>query len=495
MTNYLKAIALVFLLSGTGYLSAQDTERPLPPVLNLVTVNPFTGHTSLEWTAGGSPDVAGYVIYLYLNEEGYAIDTIYQPYAISYTNISSNASYYTESYVIAAIDSSDNVSPLSNFLNTIFIQGQLDTCGHKIKLSWNTYLTLNPTVSEHIIYSSRDGSGYATAGVTNDTTFTIESFESYSEYCFYVEASLSDGSSSFSNIFCVNTELPIPPAWINADYASYDNDGDVQLSFTIDPATEYNRYRIERSTDISSGFENIHETYNTDGRIEYTDNSPPDGIYYYRLAALNSCDEPVVYSNFASTVNISLTMDNDLIEMQWNGYYQWQGGVLLYRIFRNNSGFFEEIATVNGNDTTYTDELRSFLYETSQEKICYRVVAEEGYNLYFADASSTSDIKCIEQPVKIFVPNAFTPDNNLVNEIFKPVLSFTPVKYKMIIKSRSGVTLFQTNDHLEGWNGRRGSRKLPEDVYIWFIEVETPEGKTITKNGTVTIIFNQDTSL
>ena len=65
----------------------------------------------------------------------------------------------------------------------------------------------------------------------------------------------------------------------------------------------------------------------------------------------------------------------------------------------------------------------------------------------------------------------------------------------MIIKSRSGVTLFQTNDHLEGWNGRRGSRKLPEDVYIWFIEVETPEGKTITKNGTVTIIFNQDTSL
>jgi len=492
MSNYVKAILPIVILSCASYLSAQDTERPLPPILNRVTVNPFTGHTSLYWTAGGSADVAGYIIYLFLNEEGYAIDTIYQPNAYTYTNIFSNASYYSESYVIAAIDSSENVSPLSNFLSTVFIKGQIDSCKHEIELSWNTYNSVSPVVNEYIIYSSRDGSGYSVEGSSHDTTFNIISFESYSEYCFYIEATLSDGSSSLSNLFCVNTDLPAPPEWINANYASYNEDGSVQLSFTIDPLTEYKMYRIERSPDLSSGFVNIHETNNTTGHIEYADKNPPSGIKYYRLAALNSCGEPIVYSNLASSINLNLSLEDGLIRISWNPYHQWQGGVSVYRVFRNGSGYFEEIATTAGNDTTYTDDLRAFMYETNRENICYRIIAEEAYNPYFENAKSTSELKCFEQPMNIYVPNAFTPDGNLVNDIFRPVLSFVPVKYKMIIKSRAGITLFRTDDHLEGWNGSHGNRKLPEDVYIWFIETETPEGKTITRTGTVTIIFNQE---
>ncbi|MBN1387498.1 MAG: gliding motility-associated C-terminal domain-containing protein [Bacteroidales bacterium] len=495
MENFIKAITLIILYTGTGVLAAQDTERPLPPILDLVTVDPFSGHTDLEWTAGGSPDVAGYVIYLYIEEEGYAIDTIFQPYASSYTNTDSNAEFYSESYVIAAIDSSENISPLSNFLNTIFIRGELDTCAHRIELIWNTYKSEDPEVSEYRIYSSFEGNDYVFTGSTpvNDTAFSIESFESYSEYCFYVEARLSNGSSSFSNIFCINTNLPIPPSWINADYASINDDGSVQLSFTIDPLSEYTRYRIERSNDTLSGFVHVIDKYGDDLRIEYTDYMKPDDVAYYRLAALNSCDEPVVYSNLASTINLNLTMDTDLIRLQWNGYYQWRGGVSVYRISRNISGFFEEIATVNGNDTTFTDDIKTFLYETGQGNICYRVIAEEGYNPYYYNAISASDTKCIEQPVKIYVPNAFTPDNNSLNDIFRPVLSFTPVMYKMIITNRAGITLFKTTDYLEGWDGRHENVKLPEDVYIWLIEVETPEGKIITKTGTVTIIFNLDT--
>jgi len=497
MNNFIRGIVYSFLLSCACYLSAQDTERPLPPELDLVTVDPLTGHTTLYWTAGGSPDVAGYVIYLYNEEEGYAIDTIYQPYASLYTNTSSNAAYYSESYVVAAIDSSDNISPLSNFLNTIFIHGELDTCAHRIDLIWNTYQSEDPVVSEYRIYYSFNGNNYDYAGSTSgdDTAFSIESFESYYEYCYYVEASLSNGSSSFSNTFCINTDLPVPPSWINADYASIDDDGAVELSFTIDPVAQYTRYRIERSSDTLSGFTHVYEIYSTDSRIEYTDYMKPEGIAYYRLAALNSCDEPIIYSNLASTININLSIDTDFIELHWNGYYKWHGGVSTYRIFRNISGFFEEIATVSGFDTTFTDDMKTFIYETSQGSICYRILAEEGYNPYYEDAISVSDTKCIEQPVNIFVPNAFTPDNNSINDIFKPVMSFTPVRYKMIITNRAGIILFRTNDHLEGWNGLHGNIKLPEDVYIWLIEAETPEGKTITQTGTVTIIFNQDTPL
>jgi len=494
MINYIRAIALIILLSIIPQLKAQDTERPLPPVLDLVSVDPFSGNTMLQWTAGGSADIAGYVIYLYLNEEGYAIDTIYDPIATSYTNTESNASFFPESYVIAAIDSSDNVSPLSNFLNTIFLEVKIDTCGNSLNLTWNRYLSIDPSVNEYQVYFSRDGSPYNQHGQNpgNDTSYIVGSFESYSEYCFFIEAVLSNGSSSFSNKRCVNTDLPVPPGWINANFASYQEEGTVLLSFTVDPLTEYEKFRIERSSDTTAVPDIIYEGVDNDGLIDHIDDNPTAGTGYYRLAALNSCNEPVVYSNYASTINLSVRSSSDEIQLNWNSYYRWRGGISTQRIYRNNDGVYREIAIINGTDTSYSDSFDNFIYETLQKDICYRIVAEEGINPYTADATSISAVACIEQPLKVFVPNAFTPDGNSVNEQFKPVLSFSPSMYRMIIKNRAGITLFETDDYLEGWDGKHGNRKLPEDVYIWFIEAETPEGKTITKTGTVTIIFNQD---
>ncbi|MFO7756387.1 MAG: gliding motility-associated C-terminal domain-containing protein [Bacteroidales bacterium] len=494
MRAYIKTILICFFLTVTLPLGAQDTDIPLAPVLDLVTVEPSTGHTTLLWSAGGSPDVAGYIIYLYINQEGYAIDTVYRPEARSYTNTKSNAAYYSESYVIAAIDSSDNISPLSNFLNTVYLQGQLDTCGHNIDLQWKGYITEPPSVSEYRIYYSRDGSEYSLEAITgsSDTAYNKDNFDSYSEYCFYVEAVLPGGLSSHSNTFCIQTMLPRPPEWINADYASYNDEGEVNLSFTTDPASEMRKFRIERSTDSLSGHEIIYEGSHSNPHIEYTDNDPPEGVNYYRMSALNSCNEPVVHSNYASAINLNISEENELIRLQWTGYYNWLGGIASYRVMRNNRGFYEEIAILGSTDTSYTDNIRDFLYETDQEDICYRIIAEEGPNPYIQGASSTSVTRCIRQPVNIHMPNAFTPDNNNMNDIFMPLISFTPRDYRMIIKTRTGKTVFETDDHLQGWDGRHGSKKMPQDVYIWLLRVETPEGKTINKTGTVTIIFNQD---
>lgn len=497
MRSYQKNTAILFFLAASISLQAQDSDIPLAPVLDLVTVEPSTGHATLLWSAGGSPDVAGYIIYLYLNQEGYAIDTIYQPDQRSYTSTSSNAAYYSESYVIAAIDSSDNVSPLSNFLNTVYLEGQLDSCAHSIDLQWNRYLSENPDLVEYRIYYSRDGSDFSIEATTgsNDTSYSTEGFESYSEYCFYIEAIMPGGMRSRSNTLCLNTLLPSPPSWINADYASYTGDGTVSLSFTVDPASELNDYRIERSTGSPNGQDTIYETSNSEHHIEYIDNDPPEGVNYYRMSALNSCNEPVAYSNYSSAMVLNISLENDLVHLSWSAYYNWLGGVSTYSIQRNNRGLFEEIATVGSNDTSYTDNTRNFLYETDQEDICYRIIAEEGSNPYINSASSTSMARCIEQPLNIYMPNAFTPDNNALNDIFRPVISFTPHEYSLLIKNRSGKTLFETDDHLRGWDGRHGGEMMPQDVYIWFLRLKTPGGKTISKTGTVIIIFNQINTL
>lgn len=492
MKVFFKLIILLFSFLSALNINAQESERPLPPVLDLLTVDPQTGHSRLTWSPGGSPDVAGYIIYLFTNQEGYPVDTVYNPGARSYTYSGSNASFYSESYVVAAIDSAGNPSPLSNSLNTMYLEVSIDTCSNLIELDWNRYESPGAEVSEYRIYYSSGGSGYSYEGSVagNDSTYRLNSFTSYSEYCFYIEANLSNDSLSTSNSFCIETDLPVPPGWINADYASYNDKGNTELSFTIDPATEYNNYRLERSNNSLSSFTSIEELQTSEREISYTDMEAPEGRNYYRLSAVNSCGEAIVVSNICSTLRMLVSGVDDKIILKWNSYYRWRGGVSSFSVYRNISGFFDKIAVLPGTDTTYTDELRNIMYDTNQGEICYYISAEEGINPYYPDAVSKSMTACIEQPARVTVPNAFTPDANNLNDLFRPYLSFTPAYYRLIIKNRSGIVLFRTSDHLEAWDGKSQGQKLPEDVYIWFLETETPGGQKISRSGTVTIIFN-----
>jgi gliding motility-associated-like protein len=115
----------------------------------------------------------------------------------------------------------------------------------------------------------------------------------------------------------------------------------------------------------------------------------------------------------------------------------------------------------------------------------------ETSNPYGKNGESRSSIICTPVTEKINVPNTFTPDNNLINDSFKPVLSFTPRKYHLIITNLQRKTLFETSDFTVEWDGTKNGSKLPEGVYLWFLTITTPSGKNISRSGTVSIIINQ----
>lgn len=74
----------------------------------------------------------------------------------------------------------------------------------------------------------------------------------------------------------------------------------------------------------------------------------------------------------------------------------------------------------------------------------------------------------------IFIPNAFTPNGDGVNDVFFPVggtLATDPDDYEMLIFNRWGNLIFKTEDPNAGWDGNGA----PEDVYIW--EIRTSHGK------------------
>ncbi|MCX6310298.1 MAG: PKD domain-containing protein [Bacteroidetes bacterium] len=72
-----------------------------------------------------------------------------------------------------------------------------------------------------------------------------------------------------------------------------------------------------------------------------------------------------------------------------------------------------------------------------------------------------------------FIPTAFTPNNNGLNDIFIPVFTnILSVDYRFLIFDRWGNLIFESNDPNLGWNGQwKNSGKLVEqDVYVYTID-------------------------
>jgi len=495
MRMYFRYLMIIVLVASAEPVCGQtDEESPVTPVLNLVTVNQLTGNPELTWSLSPSPDVAGYVVYSYQDGEGYALDTLYNPTASSYTYYGSGASYFSEAFVVAAFDSSGNISPLSNELHTIFTEVRIDSCNNKINITWNSYPSQPIDVTGYTIFYSVNGGIYTEAGevTENINNFVINEFTIDSEYCFFVNANLEDDFVSVSNKTCISTRMQRPPQWINADYATVIPDAGIVLTFTIDPLSEISLFLLERKTGVSSDFQQIAHLSSDNGKIEYTDNQADVRIInYYRLSAVNNCNIPVITSNISSNIVLSLERAADEIQLAWNSYKAWLGSVDSYTLYINTGSGFDDNIIILPGDTTKTIIYSDYMYKTTESEICFFVSALESSNPYDITGESRSNIACTEVTENITVPNVFTPDGDLVNDLFRPVLSFTPVYYNLVISDRHGRIVFETKDHTESWDGSYNGTAFPEGVCLWFLQVTTPSGKRMSRTGTLTVIKNR----
>jgi gliding motility-associated-like protein len=133
-----------------------------------------------------------------------------------------------------------------------------------------------------------------------------------------------------------------------------------------------------------------------------------------------------------------------------------------------------------------TDQHPTFTYE---QPLCYNVVLEVTSIDGCVDIDS--QMVCIDPDVIIYVPNAFTPDDNGVNDVFIPVTQgINPDKYELWIFDRWGNMIWYTDDINEGWNGivLAGSEVCQIDTYVWKIKCVDVLEKKHDLAGRVSII-------
>lgn len=492
ITRYL--LILILSVSALPAVSQGDEDPPDSPVFRLVTINQLTGNTEMSWSLSPSPDVAGYVVYSFLNNEGYAIDTILNPNSTFYSVFRPEASYFSEAFVIAAIDTAGNISPLSNELRTIFTRSLIDTCNKKIIISWNKYNPYPSNVTGYEVLASVNGNAYYLAEHTSSdiTEFTLNDFVNGAAYCFVVRAILENNISSFSNKTSQTAIIQNPPEWINADFATVTVTGEIELEFTIDPSSEINLFGLERRTGPSGSFQQIAQIRTGNGQVTYTDKTADLGkINYYRLSAINSCAVAALYSNLASNIVLQVQSSGNEILLSWNNYHDWTGPVSGYSIFMDTgNGYSEEWQTEPG-DTLFSVVISNIMYKIREGNVCFYVTATEASNPYVTPGQSSSARICYNLEEVITVPDIFTPNSDGRNDYFKPVITFSPSDYQLIISNRQGRIFFSTRDFLESWDGSVNGVPAPEGVYIWIVKLTTPTGKRISRTGTLTLFKNR----
>lgn len=90
---------------------------------------------------------------------------------------------------------------------------------------------------------------------------------------------------------------------------------------------------------------------------------------------------------------------------------------------------------------------------------------------------------------KVFVPTAFTPNNNGRNDLFRALGTEAVTEFNMKVFDRAGQVIFQTNDKNKGWDGKLKGLEFSTGVFVYLIsykDIYSTDLKIL--KGTITLI-------
>lgn len=127
-------------------------------------------------------------------------------------------------------------------------------------------------------------------------------------------------------------------------------------------------------------------------------------------------------------------------------------------------------------DLIYTSEPGEYCYQFSDEFGCL----QEG----------TVVLELIDRDASVYIPNAFTPNNDGINDVFK-AYGEDLADFELSVWNRWGEEVFKTDDPDDFWDGshRGGEYYTQDEVYTWQVEYRSScSSEKITKKGYVVMM-------
>lgn len=300
------------------------------------------------------------------------------------------------------------------------------------------------------------------------------------EYCYQVinkvqstiERRFDYESISLSPKRCVNRADVVPDA-ITESLVTVKDNNQVEININDNsPWTlqrkEYLYYKFENNTLDKINFGTLNKKY-TDASVDASTKS-----YCYKVAFIDECGSTSAASPALCTIFLDQVSAGNL---EWTNNSPF-GGTSINKFevqsFNEQTNLPITETTKNANEIIYTPNLDNFEVEAK-----YRIKS-----LSANGVESYSNTYTIPIAVKLFLPDAFSPNGDTINDDLAIKGSTRRItNFEIEIYNRWGNPVFTSTDPSVTWDGTFQNKNAPSDTYSFKIVAKLDDGKELTKSG------------
>ncbi len=219
--------------------------------------------------------------------------------------------------------------------------------------------------------------------------------------------------------------------------------------------------------------------------VQFIDQSldPQNNIYNYQLAYLNTCNEDTLFSNQASNIHLtgSFSIENNQINLSWVILRDFPISIT-YHLNLISDNFFQTLGSFSSIQTEFATFTHDNL-DPQQNQFNYQVEAFiSGIDLPIYSNNIT-----FFRTLEIKIPDAFTPNGDGVNDVFR-ILGSNIKTVTLQVFNQWGNQVFESNSKDEGWNGLIQGVSAASGLYYYAVSIESYDKQNIEQKGSFLLI-------
>ena len=473
----------------------------------------------------------------------------------SWISVNDNIDYLTPNYYVHEFGS-PGLSE-STFANNYYIQ-QVDSCGYEsdisivhssilletnsydfqeIEVSWTRYRGWDYIIDNQMIvpdtldiiyevYRSENNIDFERIKTVIDTLPYLETGFKFVDkdlcnidYTYYVLAkhteiedftSRSNKSTKQPNFVDFTKPLKLSYTTVNI-FGNLIVDGELVENYTLTEweeldQSDMNYYKVDRFDNYYGWQEEVQNV--TDSTYLDFNADINNDEYLYRVSYWDDCGNEGPGSNLGSNILLQGIQTSTHYDLNWNPYMEWDLGVQNYIIeyYQSQNNIWVELDIVSGTTIDYRDsDLQKNDLSASYDLLhgvdtsyCYRVRAIS----YVGYESQSNEYCFIAEPSNYF-PNAFSPNNDGINDYFEykfrvPLVDdVNEYENSSFVKSinlqifnKWGNLVFETNDLDFKWDGTilNNGEVCPQGAYVLSYELTGYNGSVISEKGMIYLL-------